>query len=98
MSSIKGAEVEADFDGYDDPADTKHYWSLTKHIFRYSHLNSADSYNGAHTVNEGTLSYFAVALKMLINLSSSSAIRAEGYLEMIRFFTHLILNADEAEV
>ncbi|KAI0085827.1 carboxypeptidase S [Irpex rosettiformis] len=57
--------------------DTKHYWSLTKHIFRYSHLNNADSYNGAHTINE--------------------AIRAEGYLEMIRFFTHLILNVDETK-
>lgn len=35
-------------------ADTKHYWNLTKHIFRYSHLNSKDAYNGAHTVNEGS--------------------------------------------
>lgn len=33
--------------------DTKHYWDLTKHIFRYSHLNTKDGYNGAHTVNEG---------------------------------------------
>ena len=34
-------------------ADTKHYWKLTKHIFRYGHTNHADSFNGAHTVNEG---------------------------------------------
>ncbi|KIP03578.1 hypothetical protein PHLGIDRAFT_31748 [Phlebiopsis gigantea 11061_1 CR5-6] len=33
--------------------DTKHYWDLTRHIFRYSHLNTKDGYNGAHTVNEG---------------------------------------------
>ncbi|KAJ3552583.1 hypothetical protein NM688_g4078 [Phlebia brevispora] len=57
--------------------DTKHYWDLTKHIFRYGHKGGYDSYNGAHTVNE--------------------AIRAEGFLEMIRFFTQLILNADETK-
>lgn len=34
--------------------DTKHYWDLTKHIFRYGHKGGYDSYNGAHTVNEGT--------------------------------------------
>ncbi|KAI8985667.1 carboxypeptidase S [Trametes punicea] len=56
--------------------DTKHYWKLTKHIFRYGHINSADSYNGAHTVNE--------------------ALRAEGFIEAIRFFTWIILNADES--
>ncbi|KAI0358307.1 carboxypeptidase S [Trametes cingulata] len=56
--------------------DTKHYWKLTKHIFRYGHINSADSYNGAHTVNE--------------------ALRAEGFIEAIRFFTWVILNVDES--
>ncbi|KAJ8474417.1 hypothetical protein ONZ51_g7230 [Trametes cubensis] len=56
--------------------DTKHYWKLTKHIFRYGHINSADSFNGAHTVNE--------------------ALRAEGFIEAIRFFTWIILNADES--
>ncbi|KAI0060656.1 carboxypeptidase S [Artomyces pyxidatus] len=55
--------------------DTRHYWNLTSHIFRYGHRGASDGYNGAHTVNE--------------------AIKAEGYLEMIRFFTRLILNADE---
>ncbi|OSD05272.1 carboxypeptidase S [Trametes coccinea BRFM310] len=58
--------------------DTKHYWKLTKHIFRYGHINSADSYNGAHTVNE--------------------ALRAEGFIEAIRFFTWIILNADESQL
>ncbi|KAI0675970.1 carboxypeptidase S [Trametes maxima] len=56
--------------------DTKHYWKLTKHIFRYGHRNARDSYNGAHTVNE--------------------ALRAEGFIEAIRFFTWVILNADES--
>ncbi|KAH9933262.1 carboxypeptidase S [Amylocystis lapponica] len=56
--------------------DTKHYWKLTKHIFRYGHMNAADSYNGAHTVNEAS--------------------RAEGFIEIIRFFTRLILNGDES--
>ncbi|CCL99719.1 uncharacterized protein FIBRA_01741 [Fibroporia radiculosa] len=32
--------------------DTRHYWKLTKHIFRYGHTFGDDSYNGAHTVNE----------------------------------------------
>ncbi|KAI5124212.1 hypothetical protein M0805_005062 [Coniferiporia weirii] len=58
--------------------DTRHYWNLTKHIFRYGHLGSSDSYNGAHTVNE--------------------AVKAEGFLEMIRFFAIFILNADKTEL
>ncbi|GJE91059.1 carboxypeptidase S [Phanerochaete sordida] len=32
--------------------DTKHYWNLTKHIFRYSHSPADAYYNGAHTINE----------------------------------------------
>ncbi|KAF8549259.1 carboxypeptidase S [Imleria badia] len=58
--------------------DTKHYWNLTKHIFRYHHRGVADAYNGIHTINE--------------------AIRAEGFLEQIRFFTRLILNADQTDL
>ncbi|THH17830.1 hypothetical protein EW146_g3048 [Bondarzewia mesenterica] len=58
--------------------DTRHYWDLTRHIYRYGHRGATDAYNGAHTINE--------------------AIKAEGYLEMIRFFTRLILNADETEL
>ncbi|RPD64023.1 carboxypeptidase S [Lentinus tigrinus ALCF2SS1-7] len=56
--------------------DTKHYWKLTKHIYRYGHMNGEDSYNGAHTINE--------------------AVRGEGFLEIIRFFTWVILNVDES--
>ncbi|KAG6374723.1 hypothetical protein JVT61DRAFT_4094 [Boletus reticuloceps] len=33
--------------------DTRYYWNLTKHIFRYGHQGAADAYNGIHTINEG---------------------------------------------
>ncbi|KAF8449399.1 hypothetical protein L210DRAFT_3388880 [Boletus edulis BED1] len=59
-------------------ADTRFYWNLTKHIFRYGHRGGADGYNGAHTINE--------------------AIRGEGFLEQIRFFSRLILNADQSDL
>ncbi|ETW79160.1 Metallo peptidase M20 [Heterobasidion irregulare TC 32-1] len=55
--------------------DTRYYWNLTRHIFRYGHRGTEDAYNGAHTINE--------------------AIKGEGFVEMIRFFARLILNADE---
>jgi len=58
--------------------DTKWYWKLTKHIFRYGHMNSGDSFNGAHTVNE--------------------AVRVEGYFEVIRFHTRLILNGHDSSL
>ncbi|TFK51770.1 carboxypeptidase S [Heliocybe sulcata] len=36
--------------------DTKSYWNLTRHIFRYTHRNERKTaYNGAHTVNEAVL-------------------------------------------
>ncbi|KAH8116257.1 Zn-dependent exopeptidase [Phellopilus nigrolimitatus] len=58
--------------------DTRYYWNLTQHIFRYGHLGASDRCNGAHTINE--------------------AVKAEGYLEMIRFFTLFILNADKTDL
>jgi len=33
--------------------DTQRYWNLTKHIFRYSHVDEAHEAGGEHTVNEG---------------------------------------------
>ncbi|KAM5533864.1 hypothetical protein V8D89_012527 [Ganoderma adspersum] len=60
--------------------DTRWYWALTEHIYRYNHHNSGNATslaNGVHTVNE-----FLVV---------------DGFLEQIRFFTTLILNADEFE-
>lgn len=32
--------------------DTRYYWGLTPHIFRYKHSDTKDAYNGAHTINE----------------------------------------------
>jgi len=55
--------------------DTRFYWDLSKHIFRYDHMN-VKGMQGIHTVNE--------------------ALAADSFLEMIRFFTKLILNADES--
>ncbi|KAF7430744.1 hypothetical protein PC9H_006455 [Pleurotus ostreatus] len=59
--------------------DTRYYWKLSDHIFRYNHQNQGngtDVLGGIHTVNE----YIGV----------------DAFLEMIRFFTTLILNADES--
>ncbi|KAJ3847607.1 hypothetical protein EV368DRAFT_50867 [Lentinula lateritia] len=59
--------------------DTKYYWNLTRHIFRYNHKNGAyggEIATGVHTVNEN--------------------IPLDHYLEMIQFFSTLVLNADEA--
>ncbi|KAI0820814.1 carboxypeptidase S [Trametes gibbosa] len=58
--------------------DTRYYWALTPHIYRYNHHNSGNGTalaNGVHTINE--------------------SIDADAFLEMIKFFTTLILNADE---
>ncbi|KAI0300039.1 carboxypeptidase S [Multifurca ochricompacta] len=57
--------------------DTRHYWALTRYIFRYSHINEAD-FQGGHGVNE--------------------SIRGEAFIEMIRFYGHLILGADESDL
>jgi Gly-Xaa carboxypeptidase len=59
--------------------DTRHYWALTKHIYRYTHHNEGDSATplaGFHTVNE--------------------SMDMDAFVEMIRFFATLILNADES--
>ncbi|KAK0205146.1 hypothetical protein DFS33DRAFT_1427674 [Desarmillaria ectypa] len=59
--------------------DTKYYWNLTPHIFRYKHQNSGNGTNslggGAHTVNE--------------------SISSDSFVEMILFYATLILNVDE---
>ncbi|KAF8917086.1 hypothetical protein CPB85DRAFT_1215636 [Mucidula mucida] len=61
--------------------DTRYYWDLSSHIFRYNHHGTpADSaggtLGGVHTVNEN--------------------IPVDSFLEVIRFFSTLILNTDEA--
>jgi len=61
--------------------DTRFYWKLSPHIFRYNHQNTPAGKNplsGIHSVNEFT--------------------RVDTFMEKIRFFTILILNADEAEL
>ncbi|KAG1746627.1 uncharacterized protein EDB91DRAFT_1118030 [Suillus paluster] len=61
--------------------DTRYYWKLTEHIFRYGHTDGASGgslSSGVHTVNE--------------------AIDISSFIEMIRFFTTLILNVDESEL
>lgn len=58
--------------------DTRHYWGLTKHIFRYGHRGAADGYNGAHTTNEGEgAARLCVAL---INSNVSSSHQSRGLL------------------
>ncbi|KAJ6529669.1 hypothetical protein B0H19DRAFT_968101 [Mycena capillaripes] len=57
--------------------DTRFYWPLSAHIFRYGHRNMlAGDLGGIHTVNEH--------------------VRADAFVEIITYFTALILNADEA--
>ncbi|KAH9945712.1 carboxypeptidase S [Amylocystis lapponica] len=58
--------------------DTRFYWALTEHIFRYNHYfaGSGTGLEGVHTINEACV--------------------ADGFIEIIGFFTTLILNADEA--
>ncbi|KAJ7470810.1 hypothetical protein FB451DRAFT_322058 [Mycena latifolia] len=63
--------------------DTRHYWGISRHIFRYGHRNSAgrgpeEAKKGVHTVNE--------------------SIDADDFVEIIRFFITLVLNADESTV
>lgn len=38
-----------------DKIDTRHYWGLTEHIFRYGHRNQGkdSALAGMHTTNEG---------------------------------------------
>ncbi|THU99115.1 carboxypeptidase S [Dendrothele bispora CBS 962.96] len=60
--------------------DTRYYWALSEHIFRYNHKNSRIGTNrlanGIHTVNEN--------------------MEVEAFYEMVWFFETLILNTDEA--
>jgi hypothetical protein len=59
-------------------SDTRHYWRLTKHIFRYGHRGAADGYNGAHTTNEGEE---AAKLRVaLLNSNVSSSHQSRGFL------------------
>jgi Gly-Xaa carboxypeptidase len=58
--------------------DTRFYWNLSEHIFRYNHKNTDKDKgpSGVHTVNE--------------------SMPIDAFLEMIEFFSTLILNINEA--
>jgi Gly-Xaa carboxypeptidase len=62
--------------------DTRYYWDLSEHIFRYNHMNGkggrSNGLGKVHTVNE--------------------SIVVDAFLEQIRFFNTLILNVDEADL
>ncbi|KIK94999.1 hypothetical protein PAXRUDRAFT_33217 [Paxillus rubicundulus Ve08.2h10] len=49
-------------------SDTRHYWDLTKHIFRYNHRRATDGYNGVRTINEAAGSL--EQMRFLTRLSS----------------------------
>ncbi|KAL0953577.1 hypothetical protein HGRIS_004793 [Hohenbuehelia grisea] len=77
--SLKGDNIAISPGIMSGNTDTRYYWNLSKHIFRYNHHNQGNSSNvlgGVHTVNE--------------------SLDIDAFLEMVRFFTTLILNADEA--
>lgn len=57
--------------------DTKYYWNLTPHIFRYGHIRTTGTLlPNVHTVDE--------------------AMSIDNFVEIIRFFTTLIMNVDES--
>lgn len=65
---------------------------------RYSHVREGDRYNGFHTVNEGAQLLkrsLAIWLGADVCVVLRVAIRAEGWLESVRFYTKFILNCDE---
>lgn len=81
--------------------DTKYYWNLTQHIYRYSHLNGGKNDNplsrGIHTVNEckHSLEDIPIQMTLLTDLLFLD-VEVEAWLEMIQFYVTLILNADES--
>lgn len=60
--------------------DTRYYWKLSRHIIRYNHKNAGD---GQASLPSGIHTV-------------NEHIRADDYVEMIRFFATLILNFDES--
>ncbi|KAJ7323043.1 hypothetical protein DFH08DRAFT_969671 [Mycena albidolilacea] len=60
--------------------DTKYYWELSRSIFRYNHRNIIGSKDGGMSGAH----------------TVNETLGAEAFLEIIRFFATLILNADES--
>ena len=80
--------------------DTDPYWNLTSHIFRYNHhfTGNASLTDSIHTINECT-SYILERIscsKQRELIVCDTVIEVDAYIEMIKFFTLLILNADES--
>ncbi|THU77310.1 carboxypeptidase S [Dendrothele bispora CBS 962.96] len=85
-----GTEAEVEVEEDDDivvapgmstgNTDTKYYWDLTEHILRYNHRN-AGTPEAPSTGGVHTVNEY---------------IEVDSFLEMIKFFSMLILNADES--
>ncbi|KAJ7583280.1 hypothetical protein C8J56DRAFT_953540 [Mycena floridula] len=67
--------------------DTQYYWKLSRHIFRYNHKNSGEGSDADLKEGDGIGNGVHT-----VNESMS----VDAFLEVIRFFTTLILNADES--
>ncbi|KAF7330176.1 hypothetical protein MVEN_02454500 [Mycena venus] len=65
--------------------DTQFYWRLSPHIFRYGHSNSAGL--GSEDILDG-----------IHTVNEYAAIDADDFVEIIRFYITLMLNADESSV
>ena len=76
--------------------DTKFYWNLTENIFRYNHVGITDM-NGTHTVNEGIRRFCHSTFTSKYS-QPHSAISVDAYIEVVRFYSRLILNADETDL
>ena len=67
------------------------------HIYRYNHHNSGNGTalaNGVHTINECEYTSLQISRAALIQRFHAVMV-ADAFVEVIRFFTTLILNADE---
>ena len=69
------------------------YWKLTPHIVRYGHKGGVDR-SIIHSVNERMLYLFYFLIEVSI-VHIWADLGANNFVEMIKFFTTLILNADE---
>ena len=80
--------------------DTRFYWKLSQHIFRYNHHNAVGGnvMSGLHTVNECTLMFVKWTFYFNVDIFHFTVTTVDAFMEKIRFFTTLILNADEAEL
>jgi Gly-Xaa carboxypeptidase len=76
--------------------DTKHCWKLSENIYRYNHQNGLGGrgMGNIHTVDESKLAALRTILELTAEILGMSV---DSLLEMVEFFTTLILNADEVD-